>query len=234
MRSLGLPNCRSSRPVVEQLETRNVLSSATFAVSSGIVKSPENFTDFVTREYLSLLHRTPDPGGLNHFVTQLESGMSPEFVEAGIVASDEYFGDHGNTNTGWLNGVYQDLLGRAPDSSGLDHWLSKLAGGESTLGVASEITSSSERDAIVIGQDYASFLGRAARPDEVNAWLARFQQGETRASVAAGILASDEFFADANNTPSTFIVHVYQDVLHRTPNSSEVLFWMRVYFPPRG
>ena len=36
-----------SKLEVEALETRNLLSNATFAVATGILNSPENFTNFI-------------------------------------------------------------------------------------------------------------------------------------------------------------------------------------------
>ena len=120
----------------------------------------------------------------------------------------------------------------APDSNGFNHWLNNMANGESAFGVATEIATGPEREAMVIRKDYTQFLGRIARNDEVDSWLAVFQQGSNRANVATGIVASDEFFADANKDPSTFITHAYQDVLSRTPNSNEVAFWLNVYNNP--
>ena len=95
--------------------------------------------------------------------------------------------------------------------------------------VAFDFATSIERDSMIIHADYANFLGRAASSAEVNAWVNVFQQGATRANVEADIIASNEFFADAGNDPRTFITHTYQEVLQRTPASSEVDAWMNVY-----
>ena len=86
-RSGGEPRV-CAKPTVEQLETRNLLSRATLAVASGIVNSPEDFTNFVTNEYATLLRRAPDSDGLNHWVSLMESGMSPEAVEAAFALDD--------------------------------------------------------------------------------------------------------------------------------------------------
>src|SRR5438270_10247726 len=205
---------------VEPLETRNLLSTATLAVATGILNSPENYTDLLTSEYRHLLGRNPDSSGLNHFLGMLENGVNPETVEAQIVNSDEYVFDHGNTQTGWITGMYQDLLGRNPDANGLNNWLNALANGSSTFAVAAGIVTSQERDVSLIRSDYALYLGRAPRTDEVVSWLTQFQAGANRVQVAAGIIASDEVFALAGKNPSTFITHTYQDVFLRTPSQS--------------
>jgi hypothetical protein len=219
----------ANRLSFEELESRNLLSNATFAVATGILNSPENFTNFVTSEYKHLLGRNPDSSGLNHFVGLLEGGVNPETIEAQLASSTEYILDHGNTATGFITGLYQDLLGRGPDNNGLNNWLNALANGSSNFAVAAAFVTSPERDAILIRGDYTLYLGRNPRTDEIVAWLTQFQNGSNRSQVAAGIIASDEFFALAAKDPSTFIIHTYQDVFLRTPSQSEINVWLAVY-----
>jgi len=220
---------RSTALAVEQLETRDLLSGATFAVATGIVNSTESLRDFVTSEYQAFLGRAPDSVGLQAWMNLLNSGASPEFVEAGIVSSNEYIAIHGNNATQWLTGLYNDLLGRAPDAAGLNAWLNALASGMSTNQIAQFFASSVEREAIIITNDYTGFLGRAPEAGAVNTWLMFEAQGHGRADVASQILASDEFFRDHSNLPSSFIVGVYQDVLNRTPSQAEINIWLTVY-----
>lgn len=211
---------------VERLESREVLSVATFNVASAIVNSPENFADFVTNEFNSLLRRAPDIQGLDFFVARMEQGMSPEAVEAAFASSSEFIFDHGNTAVGWLNGVYNDLLGRSPDPMGFNHWLTRLQAGETTFQIAGEITTSVERESIVIRQDYISFLGRTPENSGLNHWLTLLQSGFTRASVASAIVGSNEFFQIHGNTNVTFVVAAFNDVLGRTPSSNELTFFL--------
>jgi hypothetical protein len=215
-----------TRLAVERLESREVLSVATFSVASAIVNSPENFTDFVTHEFNSLLRRAPDIQGLDFFVSRMEHGMLPEAVEAAFVSSSEYISDHGNTPVGWLNGVYNDLLGRSPDPMGLNHWLTRLQAGETVVQIAHEITTSVERESIVIRQDYISFLGRTPENSGLNHWLTLLQSGFTRAFVASGIVGSNEFFQIHGNTNVAFVVAAFNDVLGRTPDSNELTFFV--------
>jgi hypothetical protein len=218
-----------SKLEVEALEARNLLSNATFAVATGILNSPENFTNFIGNEYRHLLGRNPDSSGLNHFLSQLENGVNPETVEAEIASSTEFVLDHGNTATGFVTWLYQDLLGRNPDQNGENNWLNALANGSTTFQVAAAFATSQEREVGLIRGDYQLLLGRNPRTDEVVSWLTQFQNGSNRAMVEAGIIASDEFFALASKEPSTFIVHTYQDVFLRTPSQTEINFWLNVY-----
>src|SRR5438552_1127773 len=64
----------SITPRLEELESRNLLSGAGFdaggtqAVASGILRSTEALTDFVTGEYVRFLRRSPDQAGLQDWV----------------------------------------------------------------------------------------------------------------------------------------------------------------------
>jgi hypothetical protein len=207
---------------VDRLERREVLSAATFNVASAIVNSPENFRNLVTTEFTTLLRRAPDIAGLNSFVNQLEQGMSPEAVEAAFASSSEFIMDHGNTAVGWLTGVYNDLLGRAPDVGGLNHWLMRMGSGETAFQIAGEIATSAERETMVIRQDYFGLLGRAPDANGLSHWLNLLQSGFTRAFVASGIVGSNEFLMVHGNTNSTFVVAAFSDILGRTPSASEL------------
>jgi hypothetical protein len=211
---------------LEELEARQVPTLTPFAFASIVVNSAEHFTDFVTGEYARFLHRAPDPGGLSFFVTSMELGLSPEAVEAAFVSSNEYIFNHGNNVSLWLTGLYNDLLGRAPDSSGFNFWLNNLAAGETTGMVALGFATSPERDAIVISEDYSNFLGRAPDPNGMSHYMALMQAGFTRSFVASDIIGSVEFFRTHGNNDNGLVVATYLDVLSRVPTSTELSFWL--------
>jgi hypothetical protein len=62
------------------------------AVAGLVINSAEARGVLVQGFYQRLLRRSADPGGLNHFVTALGSGMRDEQVAATLAVSDEYFG----------------------------------------------------------------------------------------------------------------------------------------------
>jgi hypothetical protein len=223
------PSSRTASLAVEQLESRDLLSTSTFAVSSGIVHSTENFTNFVTAEYNALLHRAPDTPGLNAWVAELSNGAPPEAVEAEIVASDEYFKNHGSNSTQWVTGLYNDLLGRGADAAGLNAWVNALGAGSSRIEVGFDFASGPEREGIVITNDYVNFLNRQPEPGAVNMWRTFIAQGHNRNDVAISILASTEFFNLRGADASNFIIGIYQDVLNRTPSTTEISGWLNVY-----
>jgi hypothetical protein len=215
-----------ARPSLESLETRAVPSAATFRVAAEIVGSPENTADFVTNEFALFLHRAPDPAGFNFFVAQMERGMSPEAVEAVFASSTEDFLNHGGDPRTWLTGLYNDLLGRAPDAAGFSHWLNNLAGGESRLQVALGFSTGLERESDVIRQDYLNFLGRTPDSNGLNHWLSAIQLGSSRAFVASEILSSNESFQVHGGTNTGYVIAAFTQVLGRTPSTTELISFL--------
>jgi hypothetical protein len=218
----------SYRPSLESLEARDVPTSGSAFATTLIVHSTENLVDFVTNEYAILLGRQPDAQGLAGFVQALANGMSPEAVEAVFVSSPEYIFDHGNTRGGFLTGLYQDLLGRAPDVNGFNGWLTRLAAGFTVQQVALLFATSAERQSIVVTQDYLGFLGRVPESGAVTFWVNQLNHGLNRADVASLIVGSDEFFQRQGNTNVNFVVGAFQTVLGRAPQVNEITFFLNI------
>lgn len=167
------------------------------AVGLGIINSAEYETDLLNSFYEDCLGRPIDPAGLQHWLTAFEQGATVEQVEASILSSPEFYADSGSTNAGWVNGVYQCLLGRMADPSGLSTWTTALANGTSLFEVASLIASSPEAFTDAVESDYESLLGRSADPAGLAMWVGDLESGATDQQVLAGIAGSQEFYNDA-------------------------------------
>src|SRR5262249_2938536 len=84
-------------------------------VAQQITHLDENFRNFITSAYQKYLGRLPDQAGLDAWALAMETqGLSYERLEAGFIGSDEYIALHGGKGAGWVQGMYHDLLGRAP------------------------------------------------------------------------------------------------------------------------
>jgi hypothetical protein len=215
-----------TRLSLEQLEPRSVPSAVTFQVASEIVRSHESFVNTVTAEFTGLLGRTPDTAGLNFFVGQLQNGVTPEVLDAVFVSSQEYIRNHGGIGGGWIPGMFHDLLGRLPSTSELNFFATEFARGASVFQIALSITTSIERDAVVVTNDYVQLLGRAPDFAGFNFFVTAMRNGATRFGVASTIIGSTEYFVDHGINNGGFIVGVFQDVLHRTPNNAELTFFL--------
>jgi hypothetical protein len=166
-------------------------------VANGITHTTEHYQDFVTNAYLTYLGRPPDPGGFSGWVGAMQGGLTDEHLEAQFIAGPEFFAHHGGTATGWVRGMYQDLLGRTPSDTEVNGWVQALNNGLSAQSIAYDFAASTEREGIRVRDDYQTFLGRTPNQSEVAGWVNAFANGLTNESLVAGFLASPEYYNSA-------------------------------------
>jgi PAS domain-containing protein len=192
-------------------------------VVRGFVASPENRSNLIAGYYTTFLGRPVDAGGLQSWLATLQ-GSSPEWVLAGIVASDEYFQRAGGTNAAWLDRVYRDVLGRDRDP-GSQGFLDALTSGQATrLQVAAVITGSEEYRTLFVTQAYERFLGRRPGAAEIRPWLQLLAQPPVpplarSEEVVAGILASAEYVGKNGNSGQGWLDSLYRRLLNRLPDA---------------
>ena len=84
------------------------------------------------RLYNASFKRLPDADGLKYWIDQFSSGANDErAVASSLLVSDEFKQRYGAnvSDTTYVNNLYQNVLGRLPDSSGLNYWLGQLRSG---------------------------------------------------------------------------------------------------------
>jgi hypothetical protein len=128
-------------------------------------------------------------------------------------------------NSAFVCSVYEDLLGRAPDSGGLAYWNAQLSGGASRNAVAFDIATSPEYRGDLVESYYKAFLGRASDPGGLAYWVAQLTSGASDQKVASQILGSGEFYADSGGTAEGFVTALYSDLLGRAPDSGGLAYW---------
>jgi hypothetical protein len=101
---------------------------------------------------------------------------------------------HGGTNDGFVNSLYQDILGRVPDYPSGMNWVQALNNGTSRSAAAGSLFSSPEYLNDLVMSYYQQFLGRGAVQAELASWLQLLQAGATDQVVLSGILGSPEAF----------------------------------------
>ncbi len=72
--------------------------------------------------YERFLGREPDYPAAQGWVDQLRSGTPPANVLVGILASDEFFQNAGSTPEGYVESLFQHLLGRPATPAELSYW----------------------------------------------------------------------------------------------------------------
>jgi len=161
-------------------------------------QSAEHRSDQVMADYQTYLHRTAGAAELNHWVQVIESGVSETSVAAEFMNSAEYQSAH-RDNLSFIEGLFNDLLGRATDEGTLKTWTSLLESGTNRGELVDAILNSTEFDARVVGQFYQQFLGRSGGGD-ASSWGESVARGlRSLDNVAELILGSDEFFDRADS-----------------------------------
>ncbi|MCE9532203.1 MAG: hypothetical protein K8T89_13950 [Planctomycetes bacterium] len=76
------------------------------------IKEREEYNQRLATDWVRIyLGRKPTEKELALMMQRLRTGASPAAVQASILSSDEYYKKYGNTQA-FINGVFQDVLGR--------------------------------------------------------------------------------------------------------------------------
>jgi uncharacterized secreted protein with C-terminal beta-propeller domain len=126
----------------------------------------------------------------------------------------------------YVDHLYQDLLGRHADMTGLEYWGRKLKQGTLTrTQVATGVLGSAEYRTDQIDHLYASLLGRKADATGLKLFLAELGAGASLDDVRAVILGSPEYFQHAGGTTAAFLNSLYHDVLGRNVDLTGASFF---------
>lgn len=125
-----------------------------------------------------------------------------------------------------VRALYEDLLGRAPDASGLSTWTRELLAGRGQSALVEMLTNSEEYRLLRIRQGYQETLGRAPEPGGVATWMAAIRAGTaTVDDVTRRFLASEEFRQKSGGTDAGYVRRMYLSVLGREATAAEVTHW---------
>ncbi len=122
-------------------------NGATAYQQIAIVENAQN--SIVAGLYQAAFGRQPDLPGLEFWINDLTGGhITWQAMANDFLTLPEFTSRYGDisamTDTAFVTQLYQNILGRAPDSSGLSYWLSDLASGDSRANVLLGIAGSTE------------------------------------------------------------------------------------------
>jgi hypothetical protein len=125
-----------------------------------------------------------------------------------------------------VRALYQDLLGRNADASGLAKWSGQLQTGTPLKTVSASLSSSREYASVRVQAVYRDVLGRPADDAGLRSWVDRVQSGSVLVDgVALEFLSRQEFYGVAGGTDEAFVARLYQVVLGRTASAAEQTTW---------
>ncbi|MBA2281440.1 MAG: DUF4214 domain-containing protein [Actinomycetota bacterium] len=147
------------------------------------------------RLYEAYFHRIPDTAGLLYWIDRLATGTPLATVSQAFADSSEFRTAYGALpNAEFVDLVYQNVLGRAPDAAGRAYWTQQLDRGNATRGqVMIGFSESSEnaralREWVRVVLAYVAMLERSPDGPGLEHWSA---QGA--AALVPGILTSPEY-----------------------------------------
>jgi hypothetical protein len=219
------------------------VASARLAAANAVLSSSAFRTAEITSFFEDYLHstcrqlaaqectlssvQTPAPGDLSTALTSLTSGSTEESIIAGVLGSPQYYQNHQSTQTGLIEGVYEDLLGRVPTDAEYNAALNKYTNDAtghmdfatamvSALGYRDRIESL-DNQALLLRAPYASetitgegVLGGGVpslqTPDE---------------TLLGTILATPEYYLDAGGTDTGFVARTIDVLLARQGTTAE-------------
>jgi len=222
-----------------------------------LFKYPESYVDtgqvkaFVTRLYQKVLNRNPDTSGLNSWVSALTSKKNTAADTVyGFAMSKESLSKY-KTNEAFVTMLYNAVLDRGPDPSGLNSWLEILSHNVSykyvlrgfihsdeftkmcnSYGITKgNITLTEARDKNInvtkfVNRFYNVFLGRSPDMSGLNNWAGQLiNKNNTAASVAYGFVFSSEF-KSKNYSNEEYVTFLYNGLFGRGPDPSGKNNWV--------
>jgi len=181
-------------------EIRSWVASLNAGVSRAQVvrsfwESQEHRLREVDSYYAQYLHRSADSAEEFGWVQAFQHGMSEADVILGFVTSGEYADAHPDALS-FVNGLYQDVLGRVADTAGEAGWTALLATTGNRALVANCILHATEFYRGTVDGYYTQFLYRAADSSEGQGWVTGMAQGSVSIETAAlGFLTSAEYYS---------------------------------------
>lgn len=198
----------------------------------------------VMRLYQSALGRAPDPAGLAVWAYSLQAGRSLDSIASGFLASAEFQARFGaGDNGGFVTQLYQNVLGRAPDTAGYADWLGALNGGVTRSSVLLSFSESAENKANTapalsnglwvpdqmateVARLYYTTFGRAPDAGGLQAWTGALKGGVSLEQEANGFMASAEFqqkYGGIDNP--AFVDALYRNALGRPADANGEAAW---------
>lgn len=99
----------------------------------------------VARLYTAFFDRPAETGGLEYWSSALASGRSIAWVAESFARSPEFRTRFGaGTDAAFVELVYGNVFGRAPDAAGLDYWVGRLEAGKTRGWVVAAFSESPE------------------------------------------------------------------------------------------
>ncbi len=207
------------------------------------MQNDENIESFVKRLYTKLLNREFDKEGLNYYKNRLLRGASAAEISEIFYQSEE-FKNANLTTQEFLNRTYRTLLGRDPDTEGLNYWSDLIDNKHiprevvfyrfitsfefKNLSKNYGISAFSKDDLLksFVKRMYLIVLNREYDGEGLEFWFENLKSGERSArDIVFGFFDSDEF-KSRNLSDRDFVLIAYRAIMNREGSDEDVNFWV--------
>ena len=154
----------------------------------------------VVRLYRAYFLRNPDNAGFDYWVNKRVAGASLPSISAAFAGSVEFTSRYGQlSNSSFVNLVYRNVLGRAPDTQGAAFWLSQLGHGVSRGQVMANFSQSREyesatADGTHVVETYEAMLQQAVPADVYSLYVGGLRSsGTSLTAIASTIFTSTAY-----------------------------------------
>jgi hypothetical protein len=188
------------------------------------------------RLYRAAFGRVPDDAGLAWWTGALHKGASLIDIARGFVASAEFQARYSTAdNAGLVTGFYENVLGRAPDASGIAYWTDALD--RKTASAAQVLVGFSEcienkahtpdAQTASVARLYYATLDRAPDAAGLTFWTSKLAaQAATLVDEATALADSPEFKGHYGNLgDAAFVGQLYENVLGRPADAAGLATW---------
>jgi len=170
----------------------------------------------VASAYVLFNGRPPTIDEARFWETHLRRGAPRDVLTSALVAGPPW-------RERIVRDLYQDVLSRLPDPTGLSYWRDRITEGTGVvvaglLGSPEAYQRAGGDPEAFVEAAYRTIFGRSADPGGLAHWSGRLRAGVTTAAVVRDLWGSQE-------ARERRVASVYRDVLGRDPDRSGLLHW---------
>jgi PKD repeat protein len=195
-------------------------------VAQGLEASTEFRGDVVDNLYHAVLGRAPEQAALDSWTSALAQGTTSEQLESLLFGSDEYFNQHGGTDSGYLTALYPAILNRPITASELQAGEQALGSGTSRAAVALGVLGTPESDALEAQAIYQQLFHQLPSGSTQATLVSELQQGTPNEQVLIELAGSDAYAqGTGGNANQLYVERLYNDLLHQAPDATSLAMW---------
>lgn len=128
------------------------------------------------------------------------------------------------TTAGFVTGMYQNVLDRAPDPAGFQFWVGQLNASASRKAVANSFWKSDERHGQFLADAYQIYLRRSPEAFGLSTWLTTMRSGLDDNQLIQAFVSSAEY-QTLHRADGDFIQSLYTDLLGRDSDPVGLAGW---------